>query len=59
MAEMKRVALNPGFKAGMSVTETLVLVQKDYKNEALNQSNVFRGYSQFQDSLYICQWSLL
>jgi len=37
------------FKAGLSVTETLVLVQKVYGNEALNQSNVFRWYSRFQD----------
>jgi len=30
------------FKAGLSVTEALVLVQKAYGNEALNRSNVFR-----------------
>jgi len=37
------------FKAGLSATETLVLVQKAYGNEALNWSNVFRWYSRFQD----------
>jgi hypothetical protein len=31
------------------VTETLVLVQKAYGNEALNQSNVFRLYSRFRE----------
>ena len=31
------------------VTETLVLVQEAYGNKALNQSNVFRCYSWFQD----------
>ena len=29
------------FKAGLSATETLVLVQKAYGNEVLNLSNVF------------------
>jgi hypothetical protein len=37
------------FKASLSATETLVLVQKAYGNEALNQSYVFRWYSRFQD----------
>jgi hypothetical protein len=32
------------------VTETLVLVQKAYGNEAVNLSNVFKWYSQFQNS---------
>ena len=31
------------------MTETLVLVQKAYGNEALNQSNVFRLYSRFRE----------
>jgi hypothetical protein len=31
------------------VTETLVLVQKAYGNEALNQSNVLKWYSRFRD----------
>jgi hypothetical protein len=37
------------FKPSLSVTETLVLVQKAYGKEALNRSNVFRWYSRFQD----------
>jgi len=37
------------FKAGLSTTETLVLAQKAYGNEALNRSNVFRRYSRFRD----------
>jgi hypothetical protein len=37
------------FKAGLSVIETLVLVQKAYVNEALNRSNVFRWYPRIQD----------
>ena len=31
------------------MTETLVLVQKDYRNEALNRSHDFRWYSGFRD----------
>jgi hypothetical protein len=31
------------------VTETLILVQKAYGNEALNRSNVFRWHSEFRD----------
>jgi hypothetical protein len=37
------------FKACLSVTETLVLVQEGYGNEALNRSNDFRCYSRFRD----------
>jgi transposase len=37
------------FKASLSTTETLVLVQKAYGKEALNRSNVFRWYSRFRD----------
>ena len=37
------------FKAGLSATETLVLVQKADGNEALNRSNAFRRYSRFRD----------
>jgi hypothetical protein len=37
------------FKAGLSATETLVLVQKGYGNEAVNRSNVCRWYSRFRD----------
>jgi hypothetical protein len=44
-----KVAIKSCFKASLFVTETLVLVQKAYGNEALNRSNVFRWYSQFQD----------
>jgi hypothetical protein len=45
----QRVAIIFCFKASLSATETLVLVQKAHGNEALNQSNVFRQYSQFQE----------
>ena len=45
----QRVAIKFCFKAGLSVIETLILVQKDYGNEALNRSNVFRWYSRFRD----------
>ena len=45
----QRVAIKFCFKAGLSATETLVLVQKAYGNEALNRSNVFRWYSRFRD----------
>jgi len=44
----QRVAIKFCYKAGLSATETLVLVQKADGNEALNRSNVFRWYSQFQ-----------
>jgi hypothetical protein len=37
------------FKAGLPATETLVLVQKAYGNEALNRSKVFRWHSRFRD----------
>jgi hypothetical protein len=37
------------FQAGLSGTETLVLVQKAYGNEVLNRSNVFRCYSRFRN----------
>jgi len=45
----QRVAIKFCFKAGISATETLVLVQKAYGNEAVNRSNVFRWYSRFRD----------
>jgi len=45
----QRVAIKFCFKAGLSATETLILVQKAYGSEALNQSNIFRWYSQFQE----------
>ena len=40
MEEMNRVAIKFRFKACLSATETLVLAQKAYGNEALNRSNV-------------------
>jgi len=45
----QRVAIKSCFKAGLSATETLVLVQKAYGNEAVNRSNVFRWYFRFRD----------
>jgi hypothetical protein len=45
----QEVAIKFCFKAGLSATETLVLVQKAYGNEAVNRSNVFRWYSGFRD----------
>ena len=45
----QRVAIKYCFKAGLSVTETLVLVQKAYGNETVNRSNIFRWYSRFRD----------
>jgi len=45
----QRVAIKFCFKAGLSATETLALVQKAYENEVLNRSNVLRLYSRFQD----------
>jgi len=35
----QRVAIKCSFKAGLSATETLVLVQKAYGKEAVNRSN--------------------
>jgi hypothetical protein len=43
----ERVAIKLCFKAGLSATETLALVQKPYGNEAVNRSKVFRWYSRF------------
>jgi len=43
-----RVAIKFCFKAGLSTVETLVLVQKAYGNEALNQSNVLGGILDFE-----------
>jgi len=45
----QRVAIKFCFKAGLSATETLVLVQKVYGNEALTRSNDFRWYSRLRD----------
>ena len=44
-----RVAIKFCFKAGLSATETKVLVEKACGNEALNRSNLFRWYSRFRD----------
>jgi hypothetical protein len=46
---MNRVATKFCFKAGLSATETPVLVQKAYGREAVNRSNVFRWCSRFRD----------
>jgi hypothetical protein len=43
MAEMNRVAIKFCIIASLSATVTLILVQKAYGNEALNQSNVLGG----------------
>ena len=45
----QRVSIKFCFKAGLSATETLVLVQKAYGNKALNRSNVFNWYSRFRE----------
>jgi len=45
----ERVAIKFCFKAGLSATETLVLVEEAYGNETLNRSNVFKWYSLFRD----------
>jgi len=44
-----RVAIKFCSKAGLSATETPVLVQKAYGSDAVNRSNVFRLYSRFRD----------
>jgi hypothetical protein len=44
----QRVVIKFYFKAGLSATETLVLVQKAYGNEALNRSKVFGWCSRFR-----------
>jgi hypothetical protein len=45
----QRVAIEFCFKASLSATDTLVLEQKAYGNEAVNRSNIFRWYSRFRD----------
>ena len=42
------VAIKFCFKAGLSATETLALVQKAYGNEVLNQSNFLDGIVDFE-----------
>jgi hypothetical protein len=44
----QRVATTFCFKPGLSVTETLVLVQKAYWNEALNRSKVSSRTLEFE-----------
>jgi hypothetical protein len=44
----QRFAIKFCFKAGLSATETLVLVQKAYGNEALNRSNFLGGILDFE-----------
>jgi len=43
----QRVAIKFCFKAGLSATETLVLVQKACGNEAVNRSNFLGGILNF------------
>jgi hypothetical protein len=45
----QRVAIKFFFKAGLSTTGTLVLVQKANGSEVLNRSNVFMWYFRFRD----------
>ena len=45
----QKVTIKFYFNVGLSATETLVLVQKAYRNEALKRSKVFRWYPRFQD----------
>jgi len=45
----QRFSIKFFFKAGLSATEKLVLVQKVYGDEVLNRSNVFRWYSRFRE----------
>ena len=45
----QRIAKKLFFKAGLSVTKTLILVQKAYGHESLNILNVFMWYSRFRD----------
>jgi hypothetical protein len=45
---MNRVATKFCFRASLSATETLVLVQKAYENETLNRSNFFGGVPNFE-----------
>jgi hypothetical protein len=45
----QRVAIKFCFKPVLSATETLVLAQKAFGNEAMNRSKVFIWYSRFGD----------
>ena len=44
----KRFVIKFCFKAGLSATETLVLVQKAYGNEAVNRSTFLGGILDFE-----------
>jgi len=44
----QRVAIKFCFRAGLSATETLVLVQKFYRNEALNRYTFLGGILNFE-----------
>jgi hypothetical protein len=48
MAEMNRVAIRFCFKAGLSATETLILVQRAYRNEFLNDQTFLGGILDFE-----------
>jgi hypothetical protein len=52
---MNRVAIKCYFKASLSATETLVLVQKACGNEALNRSKVFGWCSRFRGDTYLVE----
>ena len=45
----QRVAIKFCFKAGLSATETLALVQKAYGNESVNRTKVFGWQSRFRE----------
>jgi len=45
----QRFAVKFCFKASLSATEAVVLVQKAYGNETVNRSKVFTWYSRFRD----------
>ena len=44
----QRFAIKFCFKAGLSATETLVLVQKAYRNEAVNDQMFLGGILEFE-----------
>ena len=44
----QRVAIKFCFKAGLYATETLILAQNAYGNEALDRSNVLGGVLNFE-----------
>ena len=50
----QRAAIKFCFKAGVTATETLVLVQKAYGNEPLNRSN-FLVYFELKMCLHLSQ----